>query len=72
MVHSFLLVFVLLFNNNNNLIDDSDKTKTLDHTFKDEEIANHIRQHAVALKMEKDSENASLFSQLCKPILHEI
>ncbi|CAO3701701.1 unnamed protein product [Rhizopus microsporus] len=47
------------------IYDDSDKTKTLDNTLNDEEIANHIKQHAVALKMEKDSENASLFSQLC-------
>ncbi|CEG66689.1 hypothetical protein RMATCC62417_03224 [Rhizopus microsporus] len=46
------------------IYDDSDKTKTLDNTLNDEEIANHIKQHAVALKMEKDSENASLFSQL--------
>ncbi|KAG1187307.1 hypothetical protein G6F35_014475 [Rhizopus arrhizus] len=46
------------------IYDDSDKSKILNDTFNDEEIAQCIENHAIALRMEKDSENATLFGQL--------
>ncbi|KAG1463589.1 hypothetical protein G6F46_003405 [Rhizopus delemar] len=46
------------------IYDDSDKSKILNDTFDDEEIAQCIENHAIALRMEKGSENAALFGQL--------
>ncbi|KAI7904310.1 uncharacterized protein BX663DRAFT_338558 [Cokeromyces recurvatus] len=45
------------------IYDDSEKTNALNNTLKDEKVIEEIRNKTVALAMEKDSENVSLFSQ---------
>ncbi|KAI8082261.1 hypothetical protein BDF21DRAFT_258728 [Thamnidium elegans] len=43
--------------------DDSEKTQTLNATLKDEHVVAAIKEHSVALSMEKSSENAIMFGQ---------
>ncbi|KAI9244246.1 hypothetical protein BY458DRAFT_561043 [Sporodiniella umbellata] len=45
------------------LLDDSDKSKVLEDVLDDEKVVDSIRKHAVALRFEKNSENAKFFSQ---------
>ncbi|GAA5795159.1 hypothetical protein HPULCUR_000513 [Helicostylum pulchrum] len=45
-------------------VNDSDHSKQLEATLNDENLATVIKQKAIALKMSKDSEHATMFSQL--------
>lgn len=46
------------------IYDDSEQSKQLENTILDNEVVSVLREKTIALKMEKDSENAKMFAQL--------
>ncbi|CAO3640289.1 unnamed protein product [Mucor hiemalis] len=48
------------------IYDNSEQSKQLESTLLDDEVVSVLREKTIALKMEKESENAKMFAQLCE------